>query len=509
MVAAGLRRRAVQSAMKFRSLVHGCSLVGFLFLAGCGSDRATTFPLETLRSPQSSAEQRATAIDRLSEAAKANEIAAQRVRTDLESIVRSESSPRESRVATLTALLASTGEKADTANRKLAIDLLPTEREPRIVSMLAAAARERNWTQASPALIRSLARANDTPVRDRDEAKSLAALAQGRSLEELLFEQFVNPSTGDATGAVAADIASRVRVDAWDVLAQLDPTGQQRQSLLARPVEPKAPGASAIAQLKRATTDLRVLASSGSEVTWLLSIKPDAADKAWWQEVTQAVARVPQSEQLSMRHLEAIRLANRTDASLLSKSREELLSVLESRIASRRKALRVWKAPIPPYKETLGEQRSRLSWADALTILTIDTMLTPPFVREALVPQARADEADRSTEYGGVLVARTEAGTERVWPVLYVPRAGQRRGDMVFNPSDDMLLTSGTALAHFHLHAQETSNVNLAGPAEDDVAYANLQRRACVLFTPLGDGKFNVDYYGPGSVVVDLGTLPW
>jgi hypothetical protein len=72
-----------------------------------------------------------------------------------------------------------------------------------------------------------------------------------------------------------------------------------------------------------------------------------------------------------------------------------------------------------------------------------------------------------------------------------------------------MLATAGTALAFYHFHAQERNNVELAGPAETDVAYATQSRRACVLFTSVGDGSFNVDFYGPDGLVIDLGTLPW
>jgi len=193
----------------------------------------------------------------------------------------------------------------------------------------------------------------------------------------------------------------------------------------------------------------------------------------------------------------------------LAQSRDALVGELRARVEPRRNVMRTWKSPIPPYNEQLRATEGRLSWADAITVLAIDDVVAAPHLRDALVPQAAADRNDRMAEYGGALLVRAEKTGERVWPVLYPARAAQRLGDLRYVPSEDMLATAGTALAFYHFHAQERNNVELAGPAEADVAYATQSRRACVLFTSVGDGRFNVDFYGPDSLVIDLGTLPW
>ncbi|HLP82752.1 MAG TPA: hypothetical protein VK157_00245, partial [Phycisphaerales bacterium] len=453
-----------------------CGFVALLassLLTGCGSDRATKFPLETLKAPRAGEAERAAALAKLTESAKANAIAAQRVRNDLEQVVRSVDAPIESRQLAMQALLDQTGEAADAANQQLIAQLLPIERDERMTQTYAAAAQSRNWTSATPALIRSLAKQSQVPFADRSEMKALTALSQPRTLEAVLFEQFLSPSTNNATGPAATDFARRVRIDAWDVLAQLDPTGSKRRDLLAQPVDAKSPGASVIAILRKADTDLRVLAASGAEVSWLLSLKPDGADKSWWQQATAAVAQVPASERLALRHIEAIRLTHRQQPARLTRTREDLLSDLRTRIEPRRKVVRTWKSPIPPYNEQLRATENSLAWADLITILAIDDALASPALRDALLPQVRADRNDRSTEYGGVLMTRTIADAESIVPILYAPRAGQKRGDMTFIPTDDMIATSGTALAFYHFHAQDRTNIDIAGPAESDIATAN------------------------------------
>ncbi len=483
--------------------------VGAMMVSGCGSDRAVQFPLETLKAARSSEGQREAAIAQLRESAKANEIAAQRVRTDLEAVVRSTEVAREARVVALTELLSQIDEKADLANARLAAAVLGREEDARLVAMLSEAAGQRGWMITIPGLVRSVARPSEVAMRERPQAKALAMLAQGRPLEELLFEQFVTPSAGEAQGAAATDLMRRVRVDAWDALSNLDATGEQRRAMLARDIDAKSPGAQAVTTLRRADRELRVLAASGSEVAWLLSLRPDGADKAWWQAASAAVTRVPTSEVIALRHVEALRLTAAMQPERMAKSREDLLRELRARIEPRRKVMRTWKSPVPPYNEQLRATQAGLSWADLITVLAIDDAVSQGHVREALLPQALADRKDRTTEYGGVLVARTEKGVERVWPVLYPARAAQRLGDMRYMPSDDMLATAGNALAFYHLHAQDRNNVELAGPAESDMAYVEQSRRASVLFTSVGEDSFNVDYYGPGGVVIDLGTLSW
>lgn len=488
--------------------VVGMTLVAMV-VGGCGSDRAVQFPLETLKGARSSDAQRETALAQLRASAKANEIAAQRVRTDLEAVVRSTEVVREARVAALTELLSQTDETADVANARLAAAVLPREEDQQVIAMLSEAAGQRGWMIAIPGLIGSMAQPSGVAIRERPQAKALAMLAQGRPLEELLFEQFVAPSAGEAQGAAATDLMRRVRVDAWDALSQLDVTGEQRRAMLARDVDAKSPGAQAVTTLRRADRELRVLPASGIEVAWLLSLRPEGADKAWWQAASAAVARVPSGQAIALRHVEALRWTAATNAQRLALSREELLSELRTRIEPRRKVMRTWKSPVPPYNEQLRASEAGLSWADVITVLAIDDAVAPAHVREALLAQAAADRKDRSTEYGGVLMARLEKGEERVWPVLYPARAAQRKGDMRYEPSEDLLATGGSALAFYHLHAQDRNNVELAGPAESDMALVEQSRRASVLFTSVGDNGFNVDYYGPGGVVIDLGTLPW
>jgi hypothetical protein len=50
-------------------------------------------------------------------------------------------------------------------------------------------------------------------------------------------------------------------------------------------------------------------------------------------------------------------------------------------------------------------------------------------------------------------------------------------------------------------------NRGYSGPSYQDLEYADRFGRACLVVTSTGEGRGNVDYYQPGGVVLDLGTI--
>jgi hypothetical protein len=133
-------------------------------------------------------------------------------------------------------------------------------------------------------------------------------------------------------------------------------------------------------------------------------------------------------------------------------------------------------------------------------------------VRAELFRQVSLDMADTSTEYGGSLEAvRSDAssGSSAEVPVfearLYEPR--ERRGDMRFIPSDQMVTSTPRALTLYHFHCQDSHNGKYAGPGTGDLEFAASYGRNCIVFTCIEDGLLDVDYYQRNGARIDLGEL--
>jgi hypothetical protein len=79
--------------------------------------------------------------------------------------------------------------------------------------------------------------------------------------------------------------------------------------------------------------------------------------------------------------------------------------------------------------------------------------------------------------------------------------------DLKFIPSQKMVEDLYTSLAHYHFHAQDFKNSSYAGPGLGDLDFADRMEATCVVFTFIDRDRLNVDYYQPGRVVIDIGTL--
>jgi hypothetical protein len=157
-----------------------------------------------------------------------------------------------------------------------------------------------------------------------------------------------------------------------------------------------------------------------------------------------------------------------------------------------------------------------MTWADVVTVLVVDQAVHATGMGTQWWEQIGRDQSDVSTEYGGVIESLDATGSGAnagFRTVLYPPRPSQRFGDDRFVSSQDMLRHNGFALAHYHFHAREMPNRSYAGPGGGDMMYAAALGRACVVVTPVGEGRMNADYYhansGKGGVEVriDLGEV--
>jgi hypothetical protein len=445
--------------------------------------------------------------------------AAQRVFRD---VAWTSADPAGVRLAVLKALIDDPDPKIAEDARATAKLLLPKERSIEVVTYLSTTAVQRGWTDCIPPLIRSYSR---TPASigwiggvqeaDRPERLAIQSLSGGRPVEQVVFENFLKPP--ELASTYGMDWAKRFRADAWDLLARLDVDGSMRVQMLA--AQPDDGTDEVVLQIRRCVKELHAMPLTGDELKWMMSlVDPKKRDNSqWWEQTSKAIASctdAARSNVLNIRHAEAIHWASTVHPQWLSASREELLSQLKERLAQRTIHQRNIESGKYRVSEALDHWESRLRWADLICILAIDDIVRQPQVVQALATQAELDRRDETTEYGGILTLKTGVADPRTKPaalqwvaMLYPPRPGQRQGDERFIASDDMIAASDLAMAHYHLHAQKEKNGSYAGPSPGDLMYAARSGRNCIVFTTLGGGLMDVDYYQPDGIVIDLGEI--
>lgn len=386
--------------------------------------------------------------------------------------------------------------------------LIPVEPSANVVAYAGGVAAEQGWTEFTAPLVRSLAqRDRRTPDEERTEVRDLRTLNPGRSLSEITFAVFLDPGMADANLLERdLDLAQRARRDAWDLLARLDPDTTERRALIQS--LPADTTDRVLGDLRAALNDLGVVPFNGRELEWLGQMRDDPGDGVWWDETAAAVAALPREKKgdLTLRHLEPIRFARAHRPAWFNASRDELYRLMEQRLSGRRVNLRTNDdvQPQGPNRELLRDWAERLGWADLLTLLVVDEAVSQRSVQQTVLGQVDADRADRTTEFGGAIFTRPD-GSFEARP--FIPRPSERLGDDQYIASDDMLRETAHALAHYHLHAQKTSQRSYAGPSRGDLAYAALMGRTALTFTCLTRTLLAVDAYQPDGVVLDLGEI--
>lgn len=403
-------------------------------------------------------------------------------------------------------LLASDETDVDSADTRTMLSLmLPVEPDYAVTQHASELIAQRNWTDLSPALIRSLARGRNVLAdEDRAEAKALLALYPGRSLEQIAFAQFSREPSG--TGR-ALERQERERSAAWELLGRLDRDGSKRAALVADPSFAAGAGSSsAAAELQATAAALGAVPVTGEQLTWARKLRSESTAGTWWAEATSAIAGIPMDKRQGwgLRHAEAARWAGVNRPAWLKASRDELVAEVTARLKDRTHYTRVPEgADAVPGREGFLDQQRSLLWGDLLVLLVVDEALRAPGVAEALWKQADRDRSDTSTELGGVLGIEGGAWIAKLFP----PRGSQRMGDNRFVASDELINQSTFALAHYHFHAQEVRNARYAGPSPGDAEYAARHGRTCIVFTPVRAGVLNADVLLPTGQTVDLGEL--
>lgn len=499
---------------------HSAPIVMSLLLAtcvlvGCGGggrqDFRTGQPLIDARSPMLAEAERIDAMREAWGRSLAGSLERDEVRDALGSIAMASNSPLPLRTEALRLLLADDHADAEAENRQLAIDLLPHEPSREVVELLGSAAVERGWVEVVPSLVRSLSRPSASIAdSDRPEVGLLRELRPDATIEQLVFEVFLNPpARSDMPGI---DWAQRVRADAWALLGRLDSDGSLRASLLqstqlSAASDPQSQRV--LADLRAAWSDLACVPLTGEELTWLTRLRSER-NVAWWRQSAAAIAMLTDERRNGLRlmHAEPIRWASRSMPSWLAASRGSLIEELTRRLGQREVVQRSQRQnpddPLP--SESLDQWRDGLSWADCLALLVLDEALGRSDLRPVVFRHADLDHSDTTTEYGGVVRPSEEAIDQHVL-VLYAPRPAQRQGDDVFVASSDMIESSDQALAHYHFHIQRWSNRSYAGPSAGDMEYAQRMGRLCAVITGVRQNELNIDALLPTGAVIDMGVI--
>lgn len=472
------------------------AIVAGILAAGCaGGGADAPDPMTTLSSSEASKRDQRQAIESIAADLESGDIDRTEGREALKKYAWRRGAPNDIRMAAIAALL---NDDPDDTARMLAL-MLPTETDWEIIGRVSELASERSWTQMAPALVRSWSRPVLEPAdADRPERAALDALFPNESVEATVYRVFSTPQEDRLFG-------ERARMDAWALLQRIDDDGSRTKALLAADTT-TGDGDALLADLLAGARELRVVPRTSEQLEWLLDLrKPE--HRAFWESASAIIVSLS-DEQLhgfALRHLSGVQWASVNEPSWLDASREELLSRLDAELEGRRRYQRTDGLVdfTGDQRETLSAWRDRLVWGDALLLLIAAQAVETPALAVDFYEQATRDQSDRSTEYGGVL----GFADDRFFAALYPPRPAQRLGDRRFVASPELLTASATALFHYHFHAQDSRNVEYAGPGRGDLEYADRFGRACIVLTFVNQDALNADYYQPGGGRIDLGEV--
>jgi hypothetical protein len=347
------------------------------------------------------------------------------------------------------------------------------------------------WVDLTPAIVRRCADPVAPGVSDaeRPERRALEQLHEGRDAASLVWSMFIDDGKLASPGE---------RVAAWVLLNRLWDPMQLRARLR------EAPASSAlVVDLKACQEELGILPEHVEGVLRLVSLR-DASQRAFWDRAAIAVSRLRDDQRagLELRHLPILlRLSESQPAA----DREQLLTRLRDRLRSRQNHLLGSQVDFAGTRQPqlLQDWAAKLSWGDLVTIELLLGCLEDPSFVAAMFEQAQADRRDTLSEHGGVL--DIDEATRRPIARSYAPLAAQ--SDQKFLPSPRMIEDVYTAVAHYHFHAQQYHHSDYAGPGSGDIALAERLGFHGLVLTFVDRDRLNVDYYQPGGVTIDLGTL--
>lgn len=354
---------------------------------------------------------------------------------------------------------------------------------------------ERGWVDLTPALVSSWARPSTLERDDtkRPEYLALVVLHGKDQVIEVVFDTFRDSRSVAEQG---------LRTRCWDLLMRLG----QRERLVALITSSDVPTDDVmLLDLQAASRDLGVIPRNREEILWIRKLRlPENA--AFWTQAKLATAEMPAERraELEIRDLPVVVSASLHEPELLTQSDAQLYQRVEAYVQSQKHHDQQsnFEGFAGSGSEKLYTHRAKYTWGDLAAMLIAIRAMEVPEVVAHLFDYAARDHEDESTEFGGVIALDSRNRFE----ILEFPPV-IREHDQKFISSQQMLDAAYVAIFHFHFHVQQTRNDRYAGPGYGDINYADNTRANCLVFTSVGDGVMNVDYYRHDRVVVDLGDI--
>jgi hypothetical protein len=354
---------------------------------------------------------------------------------------------------------------------------------------------DRDIEALDPALISSWGRPRSILTMEEDRPEYLALVQMhGRAvIVDLIFDLFLESNKPSQGG---------LRQRCWDLLHRLDERGRLIE--LASQAEPDEADL-LLVDLHASASTFGMVPYNREEIIWLQKLRQPERD--WfWTEAEESIKQLPEARrtELQMRDLAVVVAAARHRPDLLTATDAELMARTEAALRDQRH----YSESAPGIgttsrgRERFRTHRDKMLWGDVAAIQLAQEALRYPQIRSHLFDYADRDNADESTEYGGI-IALDERGRFEV--LEFMPRI--RSHDRRFNAPQTMFDEGYTSLFHFHFHAQRKRNADHAGPGLGDMNYADNTRANCLVLTFVDADRMNVDFYRHGRVIVDLGTI--
>ena len=346
---------------------------------------------------------------------------------------------------------------------------------------------DRKWRELTPIAVQNYAQyVHGVADKDRTERRVIAQLNPGRTVEDVIFDIFCIQDSVTST---------KDRIAAWELLFRL----VAHESLIGRLMN--APDTDPLVTDLKAAASLHLLPSNREELLWLLYIR-DPQRQSFWRSSVDIVRRLqPEQRQgLALRHLPVLATLS-TDQ--LALGRKILVEQIDATIhnGSSFMAGPTYDGQMERWPQRFSHWRQSMCWAD---LIAVDWLLSAMHDRRVVAEifrQADADHQDIGTEYGGVVSVVDGRPAVKGYEPMY------RQHDRKFIPPQEMIEHLYQAVAHYHFHAQKHKNSRYAGPGDGDIKLANRLQFNFLVFTFIDRDRLNVDYYQPGRVVIDLGTV--
>ncbi len=497
----------IPSAKALRVILPAALLAIACFpLSGCASSDEPV-PVSRMLDPEAMSRVRVQAINRVWDAVEQGEVEHLQAREMLKRVAWSRSTYWATRTAAIDALMQDTDHLDDT--RTMFALLVPTEKVIEVLEKIAEISVQRGWTNVAPSYVRAWDR-NTQEVRideDRPEPAALRALFPNQTLPETLFQIF----QGRYQDGPGVRFSERDRKAAWGLMVRTAENESQITELV-RKAEVGARNDDPLMWVIVTSAErFRAVPQTAEQVDWIERLLTDPRNLEFVSEAEQVVQSLPEAafDGWQLRHLSPTLWASRFKPDLLHRSRNELISAVDSTLMGREMHFRDRTDTAWLGGESLSEWQDKLVWGDALSLLIAaqsveDASRSLGDLHAELFRQADADHADTSTEYGGLLFA---TGGGNLNAQLFEPRVNARYGDERFVASQELIEAADSALFMYHFHVTRTRNAGYAGPSFDDFEFVRREGRASLLYTFVSEDRLNVDYFQPGGLRIDLGTI--